>query len=130
MQRQSDNRLHQITTVRPTGASAPQAFCTDIELPQAMAFMSRYRKLMQTNATYLPPAQIMEEVDYNFGRAFQSLGRSRYWRVVRRHADQRRSGILPLAVKHYRQTLESISKRMKEQKATGDEVSPVRRFTL
>lgn len=41
-----------------------------------MAFMSRYRKLMQTNAKYLPPAQIMEEVDYNFGRAFQSLGKS------------------------------------------------------
>lgn len=40
-----------------------------------------------------------------------------------------RSGILPLAVKHYRQTLESISKRMKEQKATGGEVSPARGST-
>lgn len=41
---------------------------------QAMAFMSRYRKLMQNNVTYLEPAQIAEEVDYNFGRAFHGLG--------------------------------------------------------
>lgn len=39
-----------------------------------MAFMSRYRKLMQNNVTYLEPAQITEEVDYNFGRAFQGIG--------------------------------------------------------
>jgi hypothetical protein len=41
---------------------------------QAMAFMSRYRKLMQNNVTYLEPAEIAEEVDYNFGRAFHGLG--------------------------------------------------------
>ena len=76
MQRQSDNRLHQITTVRGSHCCSANNHVYSHAVSQAMAFMSRYRKLMQTNTTYLPQAQIMEEVDYNFGRAFQSLGGS------------------------------------------------------
>lgn len=72
MQRQSDNRLHQITTVRPPPYGSDDDMLM-ISL-QAMAFMSRYRKLMQNNVTYLEPAEIAEEVDYNFGRAFHGLG--------------------------------------------------------
>ena len=38
-----------------------------------------------------------------------------------------RPGILPLAVKHYRQTLESVRKRLKGEKAAGAEVSALQR---
>lgn len=75
MQRQSDNRLHQITTVRvPRILQSSRDMLMDPS--QAMAFLSRYRKLMQSNVTYLEPAQITEEVDYNFGRGFHGLGES------------------------------------------------------
>ncbi|KAJ9126054.1 hypothetical protein QFC24_002326 [Naganishia onofrii] len=86
MQRQSDNRLHQITT--------------------GMAFMARYRKLMPTHCSWLKPEQIAEEVDFNFGRAFQGLG------------------MLPLAIKHYRKVLESVKTRMKASPENGGKFSP------
>ena len=37
--------------------------------------MTRYRKLMLNNSRWLKPEQIAEEVDFNFGRAFQGLGK-------------------------------------------------------
>ncbi|KAJ9118638.1 hypothetical protein QFC22_003858 [Naganishia vaughanmartiniae] len=83
LQRQSDNRLHQITT--------------------AMAFMTRYRKLMPNNSHWLKAEEIAEEVDFNFGRAFQGLGK----------------GMLPLAIKHYHRVLDSVRTRMRADKENG-----------
>ncbi|KAI0063565.1 TPR-like protein [Artomyces pyxidatus] len=68
MQRQADNRHHLIT--------------------QAMAFLSRYRELRQADA------HGMDEVEFNFGRAFQQLG------------------LHSLAVRHYERVLEMAENRM------------------
>ncbi|KAH9969571.1 TPR-like protein [Russula dissimulans] len=67
MQRQSDNRHHLIA--------------------QATAFLTRYRALRQVDGTE------SDEVEYNFGRAFQQLG------------------LHSLAVKHYERVLEIAEKR-------------------
>ncbi|KAI9512391.1 TPR-like protein [Russula earlei] len=67
MQRQSDNRHHLIA--------------------QAMAFLTRYRALRQVDGTE------SDEVEYNFGRAFQQLG------------------LHSLAVKHYERVLEIAEKK-------------------
>ncbi|KAI0269808.1 TPR-like protein [Gloeopeniophorella convolvens] len=69
MQRQSDNRHHLIA--------------------QAMAFLTRYRALRQSDEAE------SDEVEYNFGRAFQQLG------------------LHSLAVKHYERVLEMAEKRTK-----------------
>ncbi|WVN89418.1 uncharacterized protein L203_104641 [Cryptococcus depauperatus CBS 7841] len=70
MQRQSDNRNYQIA--------------------QGLIFLSRYRKLSPKTG----PGR--EEVEYNFGRAFQAIGVSH------------------LAVRHYETVLSSIERRMQE----------------
>ncbi|KZT34747.1 TPR-like protein [Sistotremastrum suecicum HHB10207 ss-3] len=70
MQRQADNRNYMIT--------------------QGFAFLSRYRKLRGGQD------EDVDEVDYNFGRAFQQLGLHGY------------------AVKHYEKVLNATEKRMKE----------------
>ncbi|KAG6915765.1 hypothetical protein DXG01_009970 [Tephrocybe rancida] len=57
MQRQSDNRHHLITQAD-----------LGLVMIQAMAFLSQYRKLRTQNP------QGLEEVEYNFGRAFHQLG--------------------------------------------------------
>jgi len=67
MQRQSDNRHHLVA--------------------QAMAFLTRYRALRQAEAAE------SDEVEYNFGRAFQQLG------------------LHSLAVKHYERVLEIAERR-------------------
>jgi len=67
MQRQSDNRHHLIA--------------------QATAFLTRYRVLRQADGTE------SDEVEYNFGRAFQQLG------------------LHSLAVKHYERVLEIADRR-------------------
>lgn len=69
MQRQSDNRHHLIA--------------------QTMAFLTRYRALRQVDETE------SDEVEYNFGRAFQQLG------------------LHSLAVKHYERVLEIAEKKTK-----------------
>jgi len=69
MQRQSDNRHHLIA--------------------QAMAFFTRYRKLRLADMVE------SDEVEYNFGRAFQQLG------------------LHSLAVKHYERVLEIVEKKIK-----------------
>ncbi|KAH9065441.1 TPR-like protein [Lactarius vividus] len=69
MQRQSDNRHHLIA--------------------QAMAFFTRYRKLQQAETVE------SDEVEYNFGRAFQQLG------------------LHSLAVKHYERVLEIVERKTK-----------------
>lgn len=56
-----------------------------------MAFLARYRKLSNMDD---PVAA--EEVEYNFGRAFHSIG------------------VLHLAVKHYEKVLASVEARMAE----------------
>ncbi|KDQ11782.1 hypothetical protein BOTBODRAFT_113883 [Botryobasidium botryosum FD-172 SS1] len=69
MQRQSDNRHHMVA--------------------EAMAFLTRYRRLrLGTEPGH------MDEVEFNFGRAFHQLGLYSY------------------AAKHYGQVLEIVSKRM------------------
>ncbi|KAI9443193.1 TPR-like protein [Lactarius indigo] len=70
MQRQSDNRHHLIA--------------------QALAFFTRYRKLRLADTVE------SDEVEYNFGRAFQQLG------------------LHSLAVKHYERVLEIVEKKTKE----------------
>ncbi|KAH9997918.1 TPR-like protein [Russula vinacea] len=67
MQRQSDNRHHLMA--------------------QAMAFLTRYRALRQVDGTE------SDEVEYNFGRAFQQLG------------------LHSLAVKHYERVLDIAEKK-------------------
>ncbi|KAH9944859.1 TPR-like protein [Amylocystis lapponica] len=74
MQRQSDNRHHLVT--------------------QGMAFLSRYRTLREHDVDG------MDEVDFNFGRAFQQLG------------------LHSLAVRHYEHVLERAEGRL--QANTGD----------
>lgn len=69
MQRQSDNRHHLIA--------------------QAMAFFTRYRNLRQADTVE------SDEVEYNFGRAFQQLG------------------LHSLAVKHYERVLEIVERKIK-----------------
>ncbi|KAI0072549.1 TPR-like protein [Panus rudis PR-1116 ss-1] len=73
MQRQADNRHHLVT--------------------QAMTFLTKYRALRGTNA------EGMEEVEYNFGRAFHHLG------------------LMALATHHYSRVLQLVENRL----AKGDQ---------
>ncbi|KAG2056694.1 TPR-like protein [Suillus hirtellus] len=75
LQRQSDNRHHMIA--------------------QGMAFLSQYRALRKSSGD-----EMLEEVDYNFGRAFHQLG-------LHTHA-----------VSHYERVLEIAEKRGNEQYAS------------
>lgn len=59
-------------------------------LMQGMVFLSQYRKLAPASG----PG--MEEVEYNFGRAFHSIG------------------VPHFAVKYYEKVLDSVQKRMDE----------------
>ena len=60
----------------------------DIAEAQGMAFLSKYRELSTKDPVTL------EEVDYNYGRAFHGLG------------------VAHLAVIHYERVLESVKARM------------------
>jgi general transcription factor 3C polypeptide 3 (transcription factor C subunit 4) len=66
MQRQSDNRHHLIAQV----CSLPISLVRNVTLlaRQAMAFLSRYRLIRGSSA------EGVDEVEFNFGRAFQQLG--------------------------------------------------------
>ncbi|THH16344.1 hypothetical protein EUX98_g9314 [Antrodiella citrinella] len=70
MQRQADNRHHLVT--------------------QGLAFLAKYRKIRGEDMEHL------DEVEYNFGRAFHQLG------------------LLTHAARHYEQALEIAEKRMRE----------------
>ena len=81
--RQSDNRNYQIAQ-----ASAALSFNWSRIDGQGMAFLTRYRKLSPRHA------EAQDEVEYNYGRSFHSIG------------------VLHLAVVHYERVLDSVQKRM------------------
>lgn len=67
MQRQADNRNHLITQV--CLASVRSACSLADCAAQGMAFLSRYRNIRGAHS------RDVDEVEFNFGRAFQQLGK-------------------------------------------------------
>ena len=96
MQRQADNRHHMITQV----SYLAKCFCTCTGLCvffwQGLAFLTKYRDIRGDESGN------MDEVEYNFGRAFHQLG------------------LFTLASKHYTRVLEIVELRQQ----TNAEVRP------
>lgn len=86
-----------------------------------MAFLSRYRTLRQVDGTE------SDEVEYNFGRAFQQLGKSPRLFLIRVAS---RSycwvGLHSLAVKHYERVLDIVERRTRTNPDVGPTFSPTR----
>ena len=91
LQRQCDNKLHMTTL--------------------GVTFLSRYRAIRKQDAS----DDLLEEIEYNFGRAFHGIGEldGRLNARCTRADVTLCLGILNLAVKHYRQSLMDIEARMK-----------------
>lgn len=74
-----------------------------------MAFLSKYRALRNDEGD-------MDEVEFNFGRAFHQLGRVQQNPCTQQvlYADIVLAGLHSLAVKHYERVLEIVSSRLEK----------------
>lgn len=72
-----------------------------------MAFLSRYRTLRGANS------EDVDEVEFNFGRAFQQLGK--FPSLIRPGpVDKYPTGLHSLAVRHYERVLSAAEKKFPE----------------
>lgn len=74
---------------------------------QGALFLARYRKLSDKDGLS------REEVEYNFGRGYHSIGQSSD-DALRSLLKLILAGVLALAIEHYERVLASVERRMKE----------------
>lgn len=108
MQRQADNRHYMIAQVGTDILMSDWFSHTfHLFLPQSLAFLSQYRNIR------LKDQANVDEVEFNFGRAFHQIGgllTIRSTQFVPRYF----SGLFHHASKHYHCVLDNTERRMKD----------------
>jgi general transcription factor 3C polypeptide 3 (transcription factor C subunit 4) len=103
MQRQADNRHYMIAQV---GAGALLLHPFHEPIPQSLAFLTQYRSIR------LKDQANIDEVEFNFGRAFHQIGR--LWSYRDPVPTEIFAGLFHHATKHYKRVLDSTERRMKD----------------